>query len=389
MSIAFAKAQTQKEKLEQRKAALQREIDDANARLSKTKKEAKNVIGVVNTINRKINSTQEIIQVTNQQATVITQDINSTSKKIATLKEEIKVLKAEYADMIVKAYKSNNDKSRLMFLLSSENFLQAYKRVQYLKAYANYRQKQADQIDVKTKSLEQAVRNLEKDKQDKQSIIAENQKQKAALDSDKREQNSILAVVKKDESKFAAEIRAKNKERASIDAQIRKIIEADIAKSNEGKADAVAGKFYLSPEAKALANSFSANRGRLPWPVEKGLISMRYGSQPSPILASVTINSNGLRFQTPTGTQARTVFDGEVVRVEKAGNGILTVHVRHGNYTSVYGNLRSVNVSSGQDVKTRQVLGTVFTDRDGISELKFVMLQDTNTMDPAGWIQKN
>jgi murein DD-endopeptidase MepM/ murein hydrolase activator NlpD len=127
----------------------------------------------------------------------------------------------------------------------------------------------------------------------------------------------------------------------------------------------------------------------LPWPVDKGFIALGYGSQPSPILPSVQIQSNGLRIQTPEGTVVRAVFEGEVARVAKATNGVLTVYVRHGNYTTVYGNLRSVNVSTGEKVTTKQSLGNVFTDREGISELRFVLMEDTNTMNPASWILRN
>lgn len=386
---ASMQAQSEQEKLEKRKAAIQREIDAANNLLKKAKKEKSNVLNVVNTINKKISNTQEIITITNKQANTITRNIVTNKQEIAKLEAEIKDLKAEYADMIVKSYKSNNDQSRLMFLLSSENFLQAYKRVQYLKSYANYRKKQADEIEQKSRELASRTKGLETERERKAAILQENKIQRQELDKDKVEQNSLLAIVKRDESKYAAEIRNKNKERAAIDREIKRLIEADIAASNKGKTGAVAGKFFLTPEAKTLANNFKANRGKLPWPVDKGFIALGYGSQPSPLLPSVQIQSNGLRIQTPEGTVVRAVFEGEVARVVKASNGILTVHVRHGNYTSVYGNLRSVSVGSGDKVSTKQPLGTVFTDREGISELKFVLLQDTSTMNPAQWITGN
>lgn len=389
LSALAGTAQSEQEKLEQRKAALQREIDQASRALDVAKKEKRNVLNLVGTINKKINSTQEIITITNKQANEMTRNITQNKSQISKLERELKELRSEYADLIVKSYKTNNDQSRLMFLMSSENFLQAYKRVQYLKAIANYRKKQADEIEQKSKELAARVRSIEKDREDKRLVLEENKKQRSALDKDKAEQNTLLVAVKKDESKYAAEIRAKAKEREKIDREIKRLIEADIAASNKGKTGTTAGKFFLTPEAKALANNFKSNRGKLPWPVDKGFISLGYGRQPSPILASVEINSNGLRIQTPTGTTARAIFDGTVARVEKAPNGILTVHIRHGNYTSVYGNLRSVNVQSGANVKTKQTLGTVFTDRDGVSELKFVLLQDSSTMDPAQWILRN
>jgi septal ring factor EnvC (AmiA/AmiB activator) len=382
-------AQSEQQKLEQRKVAIQREIDAANNLLEKAKKEKTNVLNVVNTINKKISNAQEIITITNKQANTIIRNIVTNKNEITKLEAEIKELKAVYAEMIVKSYKANNDQSRLMFLLSSENFLQAYKRVQYLKSYANYRKKQADEITLKSQQLASKTKGLETERERKAVILEENKKQRSELDKDKLQQNSLLAIVKKDESKYTAQIKIKNKERAAVDREIKRLIEADIAASNKGKTGAVAGKFFLTPEAKTLASNFKANRGKLPWPVDKGFIALGYGSQPSPILPSVQIQSNGLRIQTPEGTVVRAVFEGEVARVAKATNGVLTVYVRHGNYTTVYGNLRSVNVSTGEKVTTKQSLGNVFTDREGISELRFVLMEDTNTMNPASWILRN
>lgn len=382
-------AQSEQQKLEKRKVAIQREIDAANNLLEKAKKEKTNVLNVVNTINKKISNAQEIITITNKQANTIIRNIVTNKNEITKLEAEIKELKAVYAEMIVKSYKANNDQSRLMFLLSSENFLQAYKRVQYLKSYANYRKKQADEITLKSQQLASKTKGLETERERKAVILEENKKQRSELDKDKLQQNSLLAIVKKDESKYTAQIKIKNKERAAVDREIKRLIEADIAASNKGKTGAVAGKFFLTPEAKTLASNFKANRGKLPWPVDKGFIALGYGSQPSPILPSVQIQSNGLRIQTPEGTVVRAVFEGEVARVAKATNGVLTVYVRHGNYTTVYGNLRSVNVSTGEKVTTKQSLGNVFTDREGISELRFVLMEDTNTMNPASWILRN
>jgi len=382
-------AQSEQQKLEQRKVAIQREIDAANNLLEKAKKEKTNVLNVVNTINKKISNAQEIITITNKQANTIIRNIVTNKNEITKLEAEIKELKAVYAEMIVISYKANNDQSRLMFLLSSENFLQAYKRVQYLKSYANYRKKQADEITLKSQQLASKTKGLETERERKAVILEENKKQRSELDKDKLQQNSLLAIVKKDESKYTSQIKIKNKERAAVDREIKRLIEADIAASNKGKTGAVAGKFFLTPEAKTLASNFKANRGKLPWPVDKGFIALGYGSQPSPILPSVQIQSNGLRIQTPEGTVVRAVFEGEVARVAKATNGVLTVYVRHGNYTTVYGNLRSVNVSTGEKVTTKQSLGNVFTDREGISELRFVLMEDTNTMNPASWILRN
>ncbi|KQC32282.1 peptidase M23B [Nonlabens sp. YIK11] len=386
LSCLAVSAQSEKARLEQQRAAIQAQINQFDKLLTGAKKEERSVLSQVQTIDAKISKTQEIINITNKQANLITRSINTNAEEIKKLNAEIKELKKDYAAMIVKSYKAKNDQSRLMFLLSSENFLQAYKRVQYLNAYADYRKKQADEITVKSNTLAKKNAELEEEKAQKKEILAANEKLRNELKKDKSEQVVLLEEVKKNEKQYAAEIRTKARERDKIDREIRKIIEADIAASNKGKVGATKGKFFLTPEAKELARSFQNNRGKLPWPVAEGVITRRYGVQPHPVLKNLPIQSSGYRFQTPNGARARAVFDGEVVQIVKANNGILMVHVRHGNFTTSYGNLKNVSVRKGQKINTLTELGEIFTDRDGITELHFAILEETKTQDPARWL---
>ena len=388
LCFAFAEAQSEKAALEQRKAEIQREINQFDRLLKNVRKEEKTMVLLVETIDKKILRTQEIINITNKQANNLTRNINANAAEIKKLNTEVKALKAEYAEMIVKSYKSQNDQSRLMFLLSSEDFLQAYKRVQYLKSYADYRKKQAEEITIKSDAI--AVKNvaLEEEKKEKNKVLALNKKQRAALKIDKVEQENLLAVVKENEKKYAADIKVKAKERNKIDRELKALIAADIKASNKGKTGAVANKFFLTPEAKILANNFKSNKGKLPWPVEEGFVSRRYGTQPHPVVRSLTIDSNGLRLQSPGGAKVRAIFEGEVIRITKSKYGILAVHIRHGNYTSIYDNLKSVSVEKGDAVNTKDIIGEIFTSNSGETELKFVLMQDNDTVDPAQWIAR-
>ncbi|WP_213521016.1 peptidoglycan DD-metalloendopeptidase family protein [Nonlabens sp.] len=388
LCFAFAKAQSEKAALEERKAKIQQEINQFDRLLKNVRKEEKTMVLLVETIDKKISRTQEIINLTNKQANTLTRNIKANAAEIKKLEVEIKALKAEYAEMIVKAYKSKNDQSRLMFLLSSEDFLQAYKRVQYLQSYANYRKKQADEILLKSTALADKNIELENEKKEKTRVLDLNQRQRAALKTDKVEQVDLLAVVKANEKKYAADIKEKSRERNKIDRELRALIAADIKASNKGKTGAVANKFFLTPEAKLLANNFISNKGKLPWPVEEGFVSRRYGKQPHPVVRSLTIDSNGLRLQSPSGAKVRAIFEGEVIRITKSKYGILAVHIRHGNYTSIYDNLKLVSVEKGDRVKTKDRIGEIFTSNSGETELKFVLMQDTETVDPAQWIAR-
>lgn len=386
LCFAFAKAQSEKAALEKRKALIQKEINQFDRLLKNVRKEEKTMVLLVETIDKKILRTQEIINITNRQANNLTRNIKANAAEIKKLNTEVKALKAEYAEMIVKSYKSQNDQSRLMFLLSSEDFLQAYKRVQYLKSYADYRKKQAEEITIKSEAIAAKNVALEIEKKEKKQVLALNKKQRAALKIDKIEQENLLAVVKENEKKYVADIRIKANERNKIDRKLKALIAADIKASNKGKTGAVANKFFLTPEAKILADNFKSNKGKLPWPVEEGFVSRRYGTQPHPVVRSLTIDSNGLRLQSPGGAKVRAIFEGEVIRITKSKYGILAVHIRHGNYTSIYDNLKSVSVEKGSKVNTKDVIGEVFTSNSGETELKFVLMQDNDTVDPAKWI---
>jgi septal ring factor EnvC (AmiA/AmiB activator) len=388
LCFAFAKAQSEKAALEERKAEIQNEINQFDRLLKNVRKEEKTMVLLVETIDKKISRTQEIINITNKQANTLTRNIKANLVQIKKLEVEIKALKAEYAEMIVKAYKSKNDQSRLMFLLSSEDFLQAYKRVQYLQSYANYRKKQADEILLKSTAIADKNEELESEKKEKSRVLDLNKRQRAALKTDKVEQVDLLAVVKANEKKYAADIKEKSRERNKIDSELRALIAADIKASNKGKTGAVANKFFLTPEAKLLANNFIRNKGKLQWPLEEGFVSSRYGKQPNPVVRSLTIDSNGLRMQSPEGAKVRAIFEGEVIRITKSKYGILAVHIRHGNYTSIYDNLKLVSVETGDTVRTKDIIGEIFTSNSGETELKFVLMQDTETVDPAQWIAR-
>lgn len=386
MGFAFAKAQSKKASLEAQKAQIQREINQFSRLLKNVKQEASTVVLLVQTLDKKIKGTQQIINITNRQANAITRSIKNNEAQIAKLKEEIKVQKEAYAQMIVKSYQSRNKQSRLMFLLSSEDFLQAYKRLQYLKSYADYRRKQAAEIRLKSEQLIKINETLELEKKEKQQILAFNKKQQQALKNDKINQESLLAQVRTDEKKYVKQIRAAEKERTKLDRELRRLIAADIARANKGKKGAVKNKYFLSPEAKALATSFVKNKGKLPYPVDEFIITRTFGEQPHPVLPGIKVYCPGFMLQAPAGATVKAIFKGKVNRIEKSRNGILTVHVRHGNYTSIYRNLKSVNVKTGDQVDTQETLGVLFTNKAGVTEMTFVLMEDTKNVDPSRWV---
>ncbi|WP_339895330.1 peptidoglycan DD-metalloendopeptidase family protein [uncultured Algibacter sp.] len=388
-SLGFSQSDKQKQ-LESRRQELRREIQKINELRSENKSKAKSELSLIEDFNYKISVLSNLIKVTNQQANLLTREISSNQNKISSLRDELKQLKEDYAAMIVKSYKSKNQQSRIMFLLSSNDFKQAYKRLQYIKQYSDHQKQQGEIIKSKTLELQDTNTSLLKQQEDKKKLIAENRVVQNALEKERKQHKTIMASIKKNLSRYASQIKQKQQEADKIDREIDRIIKAAIAKSNKKAGKATSSKtFALTAEEEVLASNFISNKGKLPWPVEKGFVRLGYGTQPHPIDRSLTIKSNGVRIATEKGAKARAVFDGEVSEILKMKNVNPIVMIRHGNYLTLYRNLSQVYVKKGDKVKTKQVIGEVFTNpSNGETILSFTLSKGTATENPASWIYK-
>ncbi|PIA79053.1 peptidase M23 [Gaetbulibacter sp. 4G1] len=388
-ALGFSQNNKQKE-LETRRQELRREIRKINELRLENKSKEKSQLSLIEDFNYKINVLNNLIKVTNQQANLITREINSNQKKISKLRDELKQLKEDYAAMIVKSYKSKNQQSRIMFLLSSNDFKQAYKRLQYIKQYSDHQKLQGETIKAKTTELQDINTNLLKQKEDKQKLIAENKVTQKSLERERKQHEVLMKSIKRNINLYTSQINKRQREANRIDAEIDKIIKAAIAKSNKKAGKSSSSKtFALTPAGRALAKDFESNRGKLDWPVEKGIVKMRYGTQPHPINRSLTIKSNGVRIATEKKAKARAVFNGEVTAVIKIRNANTVVMVQHGNYFTAYKNLDKVFVKKGDKVKTKQQIGEVFTNpSNGETILSFSIFKESSTQNPASWIYK-
>ena len=340
----FSQSKKQQE-LEERRRELRQEIQQIGALLFEGKKEQKSVLSVVEDLNFKINVRKNLINITNQQANLLTREINSNQTKISKLRVRLRALKDDYAKMIVKSYKSRADQSKLMFLLSSTNFQQAYKRLQYIKQYAEYQKLQAELIKTETAKMQQLNIELVTQKKNKQTLIEENKMAKSILDQERTQQNTLIIDIKNNLSKFTAQLKTKQRESNKIDKEIRKIIQAAIAASNKKAGKSSKSKvFSLTPEQKILANK---------------------------------------------GEEVRAVFEGVVQGVMTPKNGNNTIMVRHGNYITVYKNLSKFYVQKGDKVTTKQVIGEVITNKaSGETILSFGIYKDSATQNPSQWIYR-
>lgn len=389
------------EKLEQRKAQIQKEIRDNEVLLQSVKKKEKSAVNIIVIQSNKIKLKEKLINTTEKQTKLLGNDIYINQLQINKLNRELKVLKEDYGTMIVKSYKSRSEESRAMFLLSSESFLQAYKRAQYMKQYTNYRKLQGEEIKSKSTRLVTFNGKLNVQKTAKQKLINENEKERISLLKEKSEQLRLVNSIKKDKNKIVAEIKKKQQESRAIDRQIDRLIREAIAEANRktaaenAKANPKApvsitpissSKIVLTPESKILADNFKANRGRLPFPVERGFISLGYGDQPHPQFKSLTIHNSGVEITTEQGTNARAVFDGEVTSVQRTTPVTIAVVIQHGDYFTVYQNLSSVSVSKGDKVNRKQSIGKIRTNGEGRTIIKFLILQNTTYNNPQNWL---
>lgn len=391
------------EQLEERKAKIQMEIQEKEQLLKSVKSKERSVVGQLLLQKEKIGLKEKLIKTTEKQTKLLNNDIYINQVKINQLNKDLELLRKDYAAMILKSYKSRSEQSRAMFLLSSENFLQAYKRAQYMKQYASYRKMQGQEIEGKTKQLVGYTNKIVVQKTEKVKLIKENEKEKEELEKEKQEQEKIALQIQKEKGKITAEIKKKQQETRKIDQQIQKLVREAIAAANrktaaanaksnpkitatEKKAIESSTKIVLTPEGKIVSDNFKSNKGRLPWPVEKGAISLGYGDQPHPVFKSLMVHNSGIEISTESGSSARAVFAGEVAQVQQITPLKKAVLIKHGDFFTIYQNLSSVNVQVGDKVSAKQTLGKIRTDADGQTILKFLVSQNSVYFNPTSWL---
>ena len=394
------------QKLEERKAQIQAQIRENEKLLQNVKKQEKSVLTVIGLKDQKIRLKENLISTNESQAKILNNDMFKNQVQINHLNKDLNVLKKDYAEMIVKSYKSRSEQSRAMFLLSSENFLQAYKRAQYMKQYSSYRKMQGDEITEKTNELSGFNKKLNVQKQVKQKLIKENETEKQVLEKEKKEQLVLVNSIKKDKKKIAGEIKKQQQESRAIDRQIDKLIRDAIAEANkkaaaanakanpkkvvtaaETKASESSTKIVLTAEGKIESDNFKNNRGKLPWPVESGAVTLKFGDQPHPLIPTLKIHNSGVEITTNQGSNARAVFSGEVTQVQVVSPVNKAVIIKHGDFFTVYQNLSKVYVREGEKVSIKQSLGQIRTSGDtGKTVMKFMISQNTTYANPALWL---
>ena len=380
-------SQTTRKQLENQKAEIQKELKQINELLFKNKKQKAETFSDIEKLTLKIERKQEFIKLTNKQINLLNKDLQENQTKQDQLSIELSQVRSAYKELILQSYKARSGKNRLMFVLSSETFFQAFKRTQYIKQYAVYRKAQANKILKLSEELNKVKEELNERKQIKQQLLNDNRLTQKSLENEKKQADEIAFRLRKEEKKYKRNILAKQRERTRIDKQIDKLIRDAIAASNKSKEKS--DSFTLTPEAIALEKNFELNKGKLPWPVSRGVVIQKFGTQPHPVVKTAKIKSNGIVIATEKSAKVKTVFKGKVLSVLRFKGSNPTILIQHGNYITAYKNLYKVYVAKGDDLQSGEVIGEVFTNSStGESSIQFSIFKRTTALNPLSWILK-
>jgi len=408
---------SQKE-LQNKKNKLNDDIKQLNSQLSQTKANKKSQINTIVVINTKIKVREELIGTINQELAQINSAIKKNVTEVNSLKANLDKLKGEYAKMIYFAQRNQDSYTKIMFLFSSGNFNQAYMRVKYFQQYAAFRKKQADEIVATQLVLTSKLKELEAQRHEKNVLLGNEKEEKSQLDGEKQQQEIVLSELQQQEKELKEELEKKKRDAENLQIAIKRLIEAEIKRKLEESAKIAAAKVAkaekaeknkanktktnktktetktpevkatapeLTEEAEALGADFSSSRGKLPWPVTKGVICQPYGEYEHPAIKGFMMNNNGVEICANKGTQARSIFEGEVTSIAISPTGGKLIIIRHGEYLSVYSNIGDVFVKQGDKVSIKQTIGTIL-DEDGKTSMNLQIWKGQKTMDPSGWL---
>jgi len=401
---AFAQSSAE---LKRRKEALTREIEMLRKSQSNVVNNKRLSLKQINALNAQIRLREAKISTINSEVRLLDNQISENTNNVRSLQSQLVKLKKEYAAMILFAFRNQSSYSKLMFIFASSDFNQAYKRLKYLQQFGDYRRKQARYIQDTQRELGHKIQQLDYNKKEKSTLLQDQEKEKVTLGKEKSNQSVQLSKLSKQEKELRKELTQKQRESARLNRAIQNAISREIeaerkraaaaaaaaaraaaAKGDDAEAKPVAsGTKVLSatPESAKMTSDFTGNRGSLPWPVANGTIVERFGRHS---IGNVSTENNGVNIQTNEGATVRAIFGGTVSSVISV-SGSQGVIIRHGEYFTVYTNLRTVNVSKGQKVSVKQSIGSVATDPiDGGTEVHLEIWKGTTPMNPEGWLAR-
>jgi murein hydrolase activator len=379
-----------RQELEKKKKQNEQDILLTNELITKTEINKKNSYTKLLLINSKIKQREELISGIGNEINNLDVTIQQQQELILALNSDLEKLKREYATIIYYSYKNRNNYQRLMFVLAAKDVNTGFKRLKYLQQYSKYRTQQVKQIIETKEKISNELNELEKIKTNKSDLLRDKKVEASILSKEKVEQNLVIKKLESEHVDLKRKLNSQVKQANVLQKEIERIIAEEVKIANEKNKKKASSFFQLTPEEQKLADVFVNNKSKLPWPTDRGIITSYFGEHPHPILKGVVVRNDGIDISTYEGTDVRSIFDGVVSRVFVLNGAHTTIIIRHGNYLSVYSNLTNVVVKQGDKVKTKQILGKVYTDKedDNKTILQFQIWHESEKMDPKEWIAK-
>lgn len=367
--------------LQAKKDKARKEIEYTNNLLTKTGENTKATLNKLSLVNEQISLRSSLIQDYNTELALLQQSINQNESVITMLTSDLEKLKADYAKLIKQAYRKRGDYNKLVFIISSQSFNQAYKRLLYTRQMAQFRQKQSEQIEAIRQVLQLKTDDLKTAQDEKQRVLSQQMQQISTLNNEKQKQSKYISQLEKRQRELKDHLRYQQRIEDRLQKEIERIIEEEARKSRE---------VARTPEFNLLSDDFEKNKGRFPWPTQHGIITDKFGEHAHPVMKNIIIKNNGIDITTKPGEKARAIFKGSVSRVFAIPGGNMAVIIRHGEYITVYSNLKEVHVKQGDQVATNQDLGLIFSDMDDDDKtiLKFQIWKESVKLNPEQWIAK-
>ena len=374
------------EELRKQKEKTASEIEFINNLLKETNSNAKASLNRLAVLERQIKLQDGLINNITSEIDFLDASIRQTLKHIDSLSIELQSVKIKYASMIRYAHRNQDNNNQLLFLLSAKDFNQAYKRFIYLRQYADYRRKQAERITVFKNSITHQLMEFNKRKEEKQYLLASKVNQTKIFEKQKIQQNDTYSELHQKEKDLKKRLENQRKTELRLQQEIERVIADEAKKSNRRTLNRT--DFALTSEEKVLSGDFNNNRGKFPWPVQRGLITDHFGEHPHSVLKYVVVRNAGVDITTQANAKARAIFKGEVTKVVAIPGGNIAVIIRHGSYLTVYSNLSDVFVKADQKVEMKEEIGTIFSDTtdDNKTILKFQIWHENTKLDPEDWL---
>lgn len=376
------------EELKKSKQQIQKDIELTNQLLAETRKGSRQNLNELLLIRKKIKQQESLILNIQNEISLYNKKISGMEDKISQLQKDVEALKEEYAKIIYNSYKNRHQQDKWMFIFSAKDFNEAYRRLKYLQQYSDYRKDQVTRIEEKEQEIRQTSDSLKHVLTNKQSALDQGKMIKNKLIIEKNEANKMVVQLQKEVKNLKKQLKVQKKTAARIKKNIEKIIEEERRKKLAASKEK--NRLNLTPEEQLISNNFSSNKGKLPWPTERGIILSGYGEHAHPILKGIKIFNSGVDITTSEGAVVRAIFKGEVRDIWPIQGNNMAVIIKHGKYFTVYQNLIDVKVKPGDKVNTKQSIGTVFTDKnDGNKTILHLEIWKGNERNnPESWLAK-